>query len=370
MVNSVPCKLTVSGLSGEMETVDFKMLHVQIDNIIQEFCKKTKKQNFGIKILVGHQKNQEENPQKTTEANKGLESSEDTVEGAVYPAIEPLFSMDRLVFSDEIKRSINLALQKINDSVFIYENWGLSEIDKNPKSAINLFGPPGTGKTAAAHAMASELGKKIIVASYADIESKFHGEGPKNVQAIFKAATDADAVLFIDEADSLLSQRLSNVTQGSEQAINSMRSQLLINMEAHRGLIVFATNFAKNYDRAFDTRLVHLNIPMPDYKARLEIIKRHIPKSLPLSESFSIDSIAEVEGVCGRDIKNAIISAAVHARIEKLECVESDIIKKYLEKEIRSRDSLRSEGLVLNQQERRNIAKMIKQKLEGKRKIR
>ena len=54
------------------------------------------------------------------------------------------------------------------------------------------------------------------------------GEGPKNVSAIFLAAEEQDAVLFIDEADSLLSKRLVNVSDPSGQAMNSMRSQLLI----------------------------------------------------------------------------------------------------------------------------------------------
>ncbi len=61
---------------------------------------------------------------------------------------------------------------------------------------------------------------------------------------------------FFDEADSLLSKRLTSVSQGSEQAINSMRSQLLICLEEFRGIVIFATNLVINYDQAFLTRLI------------------------------------------------------------------------------------------------------------------
>jgi SpoVK/Ycf46/Vps4 family AAA+-type ATPase len=92
---------------------------------------------------------------------------------------------------------------------------------------------------------------KIIEASYAHIKSMYHGEGPKNVEALFYAAQAQNAILFIDEADSLLSRRLTNVNQGSEQAINSMRSQLLICLERFKGVVIFATNLVQNYDPAF-----------------------------------------------------------------------------------------------------------------------
>lgn len=68
--------------------------------------------------------------------------------------------------------------------------------------------------------MADAMGKKIILASYAEIESKYHGDGPKNVKKLFQIASESNAVFFIDEADSLLSKRFINLTQGSEQAIN------------------------------------------------------------------------------------------------------------------------------------------------------
>ena len=171
----------------------------------------------------------------------------------------------------------------------------------------------------AAEAIAHKLGKKILKASYADIESKYHGEGPKMVKAIFKAAQDNDAVLFIDEADSLLSKRLTNVTQGSEQAINSMRSQLLICLEEFHGIVIFATNLVVNYDKAFLTRLISIEFKKPDVEARQKIWEVHIRPingnklNIPLSEDVSTQELAAKYEFTGREIRKAVISACVHA---------------------------------------------------------
>jgi ATP-dependent 26S proteasome regulatory subunit len=93
----------------------------------------------------------------------------------------------------------------------------LSKIEPSPKLALNFHDASGTGKTMAAHTLVNAMNRKIM-ASYAEIESKYHGDGPKNVKKLFRLASETNAVLFIDEADSLLSKRLTNVTRGSEQA--------------------------------------------------------------------------------------------------------------------------------------------------------
>jgi ATP-dependent 26S proteasome regulatory subunit len=143
-----------------------------------------------------------------------------------YKAQEPLFTFEQLVIPEKVREDLLLAVDLIQLESKVFDKWGLRKIEPFPRTALNFHGKPGTGKTLAAHAIASKINRPILVASYAQIESMYHGEGPKNVEAIFLAAEQQNALLFIDEADSLLSKRLTNVTQGSEQAINSMRSQL------------------------------------------------------------------------------------------------------------------------------------------------
>ena len=146
----------------------------------------------------------------------------------------PFYDFDFLVVPAELRESLlSVDLGKLEKLVF--ERWNLKAIEPFPRTALNFHGPPGTGKTLAAHALADHLERPVLLASYAQIESKYVGDGAKNVEAVFFAAQRDKAVLFIDEVDSLLSRRLTNVTQGAEQAINSMRSQLLVCLEQVQG---------------------------------------------------------------------------------------------------------------------------------------
>ena len=186
----------------------------------------------------------------------------------------------------------------------------------------------------AAEAIAEKLGKKILKVSYADVESKYHGEGPKMVKAIFLAAEKEDAVLFFDEADSLLSKRLTNVSQGSEQAINSMRSQLLICLEEFKGIVIFATNLVVNYDNAFLTRLISVEFKNPDATTRKRIWDVHVKSSankklnIPLAENVNTEELAEKYEFAGREIRNAVISACVNVAMNERDIVrQEDFIK-------------------------------------------
>mgnify|MGYP000856881239 FL=1 len=248
--------------------------------------------------------------------NKKANGKEDTPDPSRYSAVKPRFSFDQLVLPSDLIQDLNATIKAVEVEKRVFETWGLSKIEPFPRSAINFHGHPGTGKTLAAHAIADKIGKNIIQASYADIESKFHGDGPKNVKALFQAAERDSAVLFIDEADSLLSKRLTNVTQGSEQAINSMRSQLLICLEQFKGVVIFATNLVTNYDKAFETRVRHIHFSLPDESCRFKIWQCHLPEELPISRDVDVALLAKIEDVCGRDIKNAVLDAAIRAAIE------------------------------------------------------
>ena len=259
-----------------------------------------------------------------------------------YTAQEPLWGMEYLIVPQEVKDELLLAIETIKLEPLVFDTWGLRAIEPFPRSALNLHGAPGTGKTLAAHGVAAELRTKILVASYAQIESMYHGEGPKNVEALFHAAERDGAVLFIDEADSLLSRRLTNVTQGSEQAINSMRSQLLICLEKYRGVVIFATNLVTNYDPAFETRVRHIHFPMPDAEAREAIWSKHLPETLPLHPDVDMLILARAEEVfCGRDIKNAVVNAALQTARKGGDCLCQQDFLEAIRRIVEAREALR-----------------------------
>jgi ATP-dependent 26S proteasome regulatory subunit len=233
-----------------------------------------------------------------------------------YAAERPRFSFDQLVLPPDQADALLVAVAAIKLRARVYDEWGLRKVEPAPGVALNLHGPPGTGKTLTAHAIADRLGLSIIMAGYAELESKFHGDGPKNVKAAFHAAESQNAVLFIDEADSLLSRRLTDVQQGSEQAINSMRSQIVLCLDRFAGIVIFATNLVENYDRAFESRVRHFHFSLPTIEARSAIWRRLLVPELPLGVDVDVDQLsATTEGFSGREIKLAVLAAAERAAV-------------------------------------------------------
>ena len=87
----------------------------------------------------------------------------------------------------------------------------------------------------------------------------------------------------------MLGARLSSVTQGIDNEINAMRSTLLIELERFNGIVVFATNFAKNYDRAFVSRIrYHIEFKLPDLEGRKQLWNRLLVIGVPLEEERAL----------------------------------------------------------------------------------
>jgi len=229
-----------------------------------------------------------------------------------YAPIRPRYNFEQIILPDTIRQQIKEAISIINNKELIYNTWGFSEVDSIPKSILNFYGPPGTGKTMCAHAIADKLGKKLLALNYSEIESKFVGDAPKNLQRAFEIATEEDCVLFFDEADSFLGKRIQNVNQSADQALNSLRSQMLILLEEHSGVVIFATNLVSNFDKAFQSRILkHIKFDLPNEEARIAIIRKMIPSKLPLAGPLADSELKELgemtEGFSGREIKNAIL---------------------------------------------------------------
>lgn len=259
---------------------------------------------------------------RTWDEIKLLEVNDDKNEEglAFFAPTVPKFRSEQVVINEDLKEEIQRALILLKKKSLIYEDWGFNQIDPEPKAIINFYGPPGTGKTMTAHAIASELECQILALNYADIESKFVGDAPKNLVRAFETASKDKALLFFDEADSFLGKRIINVSSSSDQAVNSLRSQMLILLENFEGIVVFATNLITNYDRAFESRIFkHIKFELPDADNRTKIISQTIPQKVPFEngDSLSEEQVSNLvelsDGFSGREIKNAILDALTHA---------------------------------------------------------
>ena len=228
----------------------------------------------------------------------------------------PRYTLDDLILPIETLQDIKDFLSYQEHEDLIYNVWGLAKTHKHQRQiAINLYGEPGTGKTIAAQAIASSLNRPIIAINYSEIESKYVGETSKNITGIFKQAKDENAVIFFDEADALLSRRVTNMSSSTDVSVNQTRSVLLTLMDQHIGIIIFTTNFIENYDAAFMRRiLTHILFELPNLDNRAKLWHKYIPRELPLSWDVSIPKLAEVsKGLSGSDIANCILKAAMSA---------------------------------------------------------
>ena len=249
-------------------------------------------------------------PEETIPQKKEEESKQDIL----FVPEEPKYTLEDIVLPNDVQEQILDAADYTQNSRIVFEDWGLGRTHRYSKRmGINLYGPSGTGKTMAAHAIASYLHRKILIVNYADIESKYVGETPKNIRKAFEAAEKTNSILFFDEADAILSRRVTNMTNATDVSVNQTRSVMLMIMNDYQDFIIFATNFIENFDPAFMRRIaMHIQFELPDYDCRRRLWKQYIPNEMP--NDIQIEEIASAyEGISGSDISNAILIAAFKA---------------------------------------------------------
>ena len=234
---------------------------------------------------------------------------------------EPRYSMEDVYLEDREKKQIITTLNIKKHENIIYRQWGFkNSYNGNRPVIFNFFGAPGTGKSMAAEAVAKYLNKKIYSINYANLESKYVGQTPKNIKKAFEKARTDDAVLVFEESDSFLGKRLTNISQSADYGVNITRSVMLLELEKFSGVVIFTTNLLENYDEAFKRRiLASVEFKIPDEKGRKAIFDVHMPEKLPLAEDVNSEVLAqEFTKVSGADIKDIIFMAAINA-IERKE---------------------------------------------------
>ncbi|KAG7202403.1 hypothetical protein KM043_018719 [Ampulex compressa] len=207
---------------------------------------------------------------------------------------------------------------------------------RGPPKGILLFGPPGTGKTLIGKCIASQSKSTFFSISASSLTSKWVGEGEKMVRALFAVArVHQPSVVFIDEIDSLLSQRSETEHESSRR----LKTEFLVHLdgatttEDDRILIVGATNRPHELDEAARRRLVkRLYIPLPEFEARKQIINNllgTIPNDLTDEE---IEDIAKrSEGYSGADMTNLCKEASMgpirSIPLDQLEFIKTEEVR-------------------------------------------
>jgi SpoVK/Ycf46/Vps4 family AAA+-type ATPase len=252
----------------------------------------------------------------------------------VVESIIPTRTLAEVVLPPQTRRTMDQALAEVRNHNLIFTRWGLGERHASGRGlAFNFAGPPGTGKTICAEAIAYELGRKLLVVDYAEAESMWVGETPKNIVAAFRTAAEQNAVLFFDEADAIATRRSTGLGLAHDRGSNMTVNVLLRELEAFNGIVIFATNLAANFDRAFERRIrTHVLFEMPGVEERLRIWKLQIhPRKTPLAPDVDFQNLAERYVMSGGDIKNAVIKAAAAAAAEPGPDIGKQITQQHFE---------------------------------------
>jgi SpoVK/Ycf46/Vps4 family AAA+-type ATPase len=237
----------------------------------------------------------------------------------VVESVEPRRTFRDVVLPPATKRALDEALSQVKTRELIFEGWGLGE--RHPTGtalAFNFAGPSGTGKTICAEAIAHALGKRLLLVRYAELESMWFGETPKNVASVFRLAEQEDAVLFFDEADAIAARRSTDMSRGMQRETNTVVNVLLQELERFDGVVIFATNLAVNFDPAFERRIrthVLFELPGVDERELIWYVQIH-PDRTPLADDVDFRALAEKYEVSGGDIRNAVLKAALSAAAE------------------------------------------------------
>ena len=281
--------------------------HDHLDNFLRAAYEVTEKT---LRVVLGVS----ERPN-ITEEQPGLQGMRET-SATSYRVVAPQVSLEHVVLSQAIRRGVEEVLWQAREGRAIYEKWGLDRVLEKGKGTVVLFaGPPGTGKTMTAEAMAHRLGRPLHIADYAELESKWIGETEKNIVEIFRAAREARAVLLLDEADAILSSRLDGGFY-NDRAYNRQVSILLHELETFEGLCILTTNRMVTLDEGLARRVsatFQFNVPGPT--ERLRIWESLIPGRMPLAEDVDLRVLAHRYPLAGGHIKNAILTAARRAAI-------------------------------------------------------
>ncbi|XP_056616753.1 fidgetin-like protein 1 [Triplophysa dalaica] len=187
---------------------------------------------------------------------------------------------------------------------------------RGPPKGILLFGPPGTGKTLIGKCIACQSGATFFSISASSLTSKWVGEGEKMVRALFAIARcHQPAVIFIDEIDSLLSQR----TDGEHDSSRRIKTEFLVQLDGaatsaeDRILVVGATNRPQEIDEAARRRLAkRLYIPLPEAEARRQIVTNLMSRE---KSQLGVDEMEKVvlgtDGFSGADMTQLCREAAL-----------------------------------------------------------
>ncbi len=266
--------------------------------------------------------------------------------GDLLSLSQPKVTLDQLVLPAAMIQTLQTALAQCRGDVSRrLQQWGLSEgifsrnrdTDGGDKPSLLLLfhGPPGTGKTFAAEALAGSLGKKLLVTDISRILSHWVGQSEKNLNKLFAQyetivrRSDNPPILLLNECDQFLTAR-GSAQRAVDRMYNQMQNLFLEALERFQGVLIATTNLRENLDKAFSRRFhLKLEFPFPGVSERRRLWEVHLPETLPLDDDVDVDLLAGEFALTGGQIAVVVKNAAVEAARKGEEKIGMALLRKF-----------------------------------------
>lgn len=232
--------------------------------------------------------------------------------GDLAQPVRPRFALKELMLPPRQSAQIRALIRALGALGAVHMDWGTARAWNESGLSVLFSGPPGTGKTMAAEAIAAEVGMPMYRIDLSQVVNKYIGETEKNLSRLFDAADSGDAILFFDEADALFGKR-TEVKDAHDRYANLEVSYLLERMERFKGMAILASNRRKDLDDAFLRRLrAIVAFPLPEAPERLRIWRALLPPGVDCS-GLDLPFLAERLPLSGGHIRSAIFNACLQS---------------------------------------------------------
>ncbi|ECR1642661.1 ATP-binding protein [Campylobacter jejuni] len=240
----------------------------------------------------------------------------------IFELIEPSTDINDIIMPENTKELLENILKQQDKKVLErLHSWG-TKSNKNIEAKIIFYGPAGTGKTMSALAMAKSMKKSVLSFDCSKILSKWVGESEQNVRKIFDTYKNIvqtckqSPILLLNEADQFLSTRVDG-SSGSDKMHNQMQNIFLEQIERFSGVIIATTNFLESLDSAFSRRFDYkIEFKKPDFKDRLKIWEKFLPKKALFEKDFDINILSNYE-LSGAQILMVVKNTALKVAVSK-----------------------------------------------------
>lgn len=231
---------------------------------------------------------------------------------ALYVADQDL---GELILDASARERLEELIHRMKLRFEVLDRWHFGGRSMRGYGVTALFaGPPGTGKTAAAGAVAKSLGLDLYIVDLSRVMSKWVGETEQNLARVFDEAEASSVALLFDEADSLFGKRSSEVKSASDRYANITVNYLLQRMERYRGLAILTTNLESAIDTAFSRRIAtRVYFADPDEEHRLQLWHQLLPQGVRFDADVDLSDVVRLLEMPGARIRSALMRAAFRA---------------------------------------------------------